>query len=144
MSQFKVWVHVEEIDENADKYEDRGLPEPLATYGTPEEAEALVVALLQTHNPRALETSPLRSAEVGGPDELLQIATVYVHGGVFGELRLHDNEAAANIYANQLLGGDAITDGAARESGGHYDDDVFVIGIRLSPLDEVRLETWVA
>lgn len=145
MSQFKVWVHIEEIDEAADKYEDVGLPEPLAIYGSLEEAQALVVALLQTHNPKALETSDLPSAQAdGGPEELLQIATVHVHGGVFGELRLHDNEAAANAYARQLLGGDAITDAAARQSGGQYDDDVFVIGIRMAPLDEVRLETWVA
>ncbi|KKM03997.1 hypothetical protein LCGC14_1768820 [marine sediment metagenome] len=144
MSQFKVWIHIEEIDEEADKYEDVGLPEPLATYGSLEEAQDLVVALLQTHNPKALDTSPLKSAEAGGPDELLQIATVHVHGGVFGELRLHDNEAAANVYARQLLGGDAITDEQARVAGGEYNADVFVIGIRLSPLDEVRLETWVA
>ena len=144
MRQFKVWVHIEEIDDDADKYEDCGLPEPMATYGTLEEAQALVVALLQTQNPRALETSELRSGEVGGPDELLQIATVFVHGGVFGELRLHDNEAAANIYAKELLGSDAITDEEARVSGGQYDDDMFVIGIRMAPLDEVRLETWVA
>jgi hypothetical protein len=142
MSQFKVWVHIEEIDEAADKYEDVGLPEPMAVYTTREEAQDLVVSLLQTHNPKALETSELR--DLAEPDELLQIATVHVHGGVFGELRLHDNEAAAHAYAHQLLGGDCITDEQAQVAGGDYDDDVFVIGIRLPPLDEVRLETWVA
>ncbi len=60
MSQFKVWVHIEEIDESADKYEDVGLPEPLASYDTLQEAQALVVELLQTLNPGALETSELR------------------------------------------------------------------------------------
>ena len=78
------------------------------------------------------------------PDDILHIATVYVHGGVFGGLRLHDSEEAADEYAKQLLGPDAITDEQARTCSGNYDDDVFVIGIRAAPLDEVRLETWVA
>ena len=39
---FKVWVDIERIDEEADSFEDVGLPDPLGTFNTFEEACAFV------------------------------------------------------------------------------------------------------
>jgi len=39
---FKVWVHIERIDKDNDEYEDEGLPEPIDTFDSLEEAESLV------------------------------------------------------------------------------------------------------
>ena len=39
---FKVWIHIERIDEENDSYEDEGLPESVGTFDTLEEAESLV------------------------------------------------------------------------------------------------------
>jgi len=39
MKKYKVWIHVEEIDEEEDTYEDVGLPEELGVFSTLEEAE---------------------------------------------------------------------------------------------------------
>ncbi len=71
------------------------------------------------------------------------IVTVYVHGGVLGEVRMHGTEDAAHAHAMELLGPDMLTDDQARVIGGEYDDDVYVLRVRRDA-DEVRIETWVA
>ena len=46
MSTYKVWVHIEEIDELTDHYEDLGIPEHMGEFHTEEEARARVTELL--------------------------------------------------------------------------------------------------
>lgn len=75
--------------------------------------------------------------------EILVIATVHIYGGVFSELRTHDSVEAADEYARQTLGPEAVTDEAAREEGGDYYQEIFVIGIRRGQ-EEIRYETWVS
>jgi hypothetical protein len=44
-SKFKVWVHIEEIDEEEDLYEDVDLPFSVGEFDTVEEAEKLCEAI---------------------------------------------------------------------------------------------------
>lgn len=54
---YKVWVHVEEIDEDGDSYEDIGLPDSIGEFNTIEEAESLVSELLERYAPEMMATS---------------------------------------------------------------------------------------
>ena len=44
---YKVWVHVEEIDEDEGHYEDVGIPESIGEFETQEEATALQQQLVR-------------------------------------------------------------------------------------------------
>jgi hypothetical protein len=60
---YKVWVQVERIDEDADTYEDVGLPDPLGVFDTLEEA-AVFIRMLPGWERNSAADSDLR---VGGP-----------------------------------------------------------------------------
>jgi len=74
MTTYKVWVSIEEIDEEADEYHDIGLPDPLGEFDTRDEACAFVDRLLAYCNvdARTVATSDLvpdearRQAAEGG------------------------------------------------------------------------------
>ena len=46
MITYKVWIHIEEIDEEAGTYEDQGLPESCGEFKTLEEAEQHVAQII--------------------------------------------------------------------------------------------------
>jgi len=46
---YKVWVHIEQVNESIDLYEDIGLPEELGHYATLENAQAHVKRLMGEH-----------------------------------------------------------------------------------------------
>ena len=50
MKTYKIWVHIEEIDEDNDSYEDQGLPESCGEFGTLEEAESKVASIVDAFN----------------------------------------------------------------------------------------------
>lgn len=49
MKEFKVWISIEEIDEEHDVWENIGEPESLATFDTLEEAEAFLNDVYDKH-----------------------------------------------------------------------------------------------
>jgi len=42
---YKVWVHIEEIDEERDHYEDLDMPDSLGVFDTPDEAREFIATL---------------------------------------------------------------------------------------------------
>jgi len=53
---YKVWVQIELIDEDNDIYEDYGMPDPIGTFDTVEDASNCVEQVLNAFNPSALDT----------------------------------------------------------------------------------------
>ncbi len=51
MKTYKVWIHIEEIDEDNDSYEDVDLPEPVGEFEALADAEALVSRLQAVADP---------------------------------------------------------------------------------------------
>jgi len=60
---YKVWVSVEEIDEDNDRYEDVGLPDSLGEFSGLDEADEFVRMLLCAYNPEAMEHSDRNNTE---------------------------------------------------------------------------------
>ena len=58
---YRVWVSIEEQDDENDHYEDVGLPDPAsAEFGTLDEAQAVLRRILAQYNPESLSTSDHR------------------------------------------------------------------------------------
>ena len=57
---FKIWIHLERIHEAEDAYEDIGLPDSIGTYPTVQEAEEVILEILQHYNPEEIPTSDHR------------------------------------------------------------------------------------
>lgn len=45
MKQYKVWIHIEEIDEDQDEYNEVNLPEEIGCFDTLQEAEDFAAAI---------------------------------------------------------------------------------------------------
>jgi hypothetical protein len=56
-TEYKVWVHVEECDDETDHYEEVGLPDCLGTFNGLDEADEFVETLLQLYAPEQIATS---------------------------------------------------------------------------------------
>lgn len=57
---YKVWLSIEECDEEHDKYEDVGLPDSLGQFTGLDKAEEFVRTLLVQYAPEQLQTSDHR------------------------------------------------------------------------------------
>jgi hypothetical protein len=55
--QYKVWLTIEEIDEEVDHYEDVGLPDPLGAFDDLKSARILLAAVLACFAPDEIRNS---------------------------------------------------------------------------------------
>ena len=60
MPKYKIWITVEEIDEANDQYQDVGLPDSVGVYDTYDEARDVLLNILGTFAPDAIQDSDHR------------------------------------------------------------------------------------